>query len=126
MNPVATDYRFCLLYIINIFSTICYADQDDEGCAWVQNNRNTNGEQNIGVVSSRDECIHLVMTQCPTATLANTQYEFESTTSCWCQYGTDMNEDSSGWSACMISTLSDQYISDLYTTYGGGQFYRIY
>ena len=89
----------------NIFSTICCADRDDEGCDWVQNNINTDGEQNIGDVSSRDECIHLVLSQCPTATIANMQYEFDSTSSCWCQYGTNMNVDySSGWSNCLIST----------------------
>ena len=63
------------------------------------------------------------MTQCPNATLANTEYEFENSTSCWCQYGTNMTEDDSGWGSCLISTLSDQYKADLYTTYGGGQFY---
>ena len=111
----------------NIFSTICCADRDDEGCDWVQNNINTDGEQNIGDVSSRDECIHLVLSQCPTATIANMQYEFDSTSSCWCQYGTNMNVDSSsGWTNCLISTLSVEYKADLYTTYGGGQFYRIY
>lgn len=110
--------------IFNIFSLILLntiSHADDENCVWVRNNINTYGEHLAGMVTSRDECVHLVLTECPTATIANMAYDIDSYygADCWCQYGTDMTEDSSSsYTNCLISSLSDGYIEELESIYG--------
>jgi hypothetical protein len=112
--------------IFNIFSlilltTISHADHDDENCVWVRNNINTYGERLAGMVTSRDECVHLVLTECPSATIANMAYNIGNSADCWCQYGIDMTEDSSSYyTNCLISSLSDEYKEYLYDNYGNG------
>jgi hypothetical protein len=112
-----TFYIFSLI----LLATISHADHDDdENCIWVQNNFNTNGEHLAGMVTSRDECVHLVLTECPSATIANVALS-NGERDCWCQYGTDMTEDSSSYyTNCLISSLSDEYKEYLYSTYGNG------
>ena len=111
------------IFPLILLATISHADHDDENCVWVRNNINTNGEHLAGMVSSRDECVHLILTECPSATIANMAYDFDSNygADCWCQYGTDMTEDSSSYyTNCLISSISDEYKQYLYDNYGNG------
>ena len=114
------------IFPLILLATISHADHDDdddENCVWVQNNFNTNQEHLAGMVTSRDECVHLVLTECPSATIANMAYYIDTSygADCWCQYGTDMTEDSSSYyTNCLISSLSDEYKEYLYDNYGNG------
>jgi hypothetical protein len=109
-----------LIFPLILLASISHADHDDDdNCVWVQNNINTNGEHLAGMVSSRDECVHLVLTECPSATIANMAYNIGDSADCWCQYGTDMTPNpSSYYTNCLISSLSDEYKEYLYSTYG--------
>jgi len=111
------------IFSLILLSTISHADHDDddENCVWVQNNINTNGESLAGMVTSRDECVHLVLTECPSATIANMAYNIGDSADCWCQYGTDMTPNpSSSYTNCLISSISDEYKQYLYDNYGNG------
>jgi len=109
------------IFFLILLTTISHADHDDENCVWVRNNINTYGEHLAGMVTSRDECVHLVLTECPSATIANMAYNIGDSADCWCQYGTDMTEDSSSpYTNCLISSLSDEYKEYLYDNYGNG------
>ena len=108
------------IFFLILLATISHAD-DDENCDWVRNNINTYGEHLAGMVTSRDECVHLVLTECPTATIANVAVNINGNGDCWCQYGTDMTLDSSSYyTNCLISSLSDEYKEYLYDNYGNG------
>jgi len=74
-------------------------------CDWVIQNRNTNGEKNIGEASSPEECITMVKAQCSGATIANLPKEGHG--SCWCQFGNNMEPDpSSSWQTCLLSSIT--------------------
>jgi len=73
------------------------------GCKWIENNINTAGEMYVGEVSNEAECIQLVRDQCPSATIANLGV---SSSSCWCQYGTDLTPVSgAGCKNCLLSSI---------------------
>jgi len=90
------------IFIFGLLLAISYAQTD---CNWVVQNRNTNGEKNIGQASSPEECIKMVKERCPGFTIANLPKTGSG--SCWCQKGDDMREDSgSTWQTCLLSTIT--------------------
>ena len=62
-------------------------------------NANTDNEIQVGLVNSYEECVELVQTSCPDATMANidfsSSYGSSYIGSCWCQFGDNMkmNDD---------------------------------
>ena len=69
---------------------------DWSSCTWIESNANTDGEHDVGVVQSYEECIDIVRQQCPDATMANIDMDNADSGSlgtCWCQYGGVMNID---------------------------------
>ena len=56
-------------------------------------------------MSSYDECILKVQTQCPNADIANVQQGGSG--GCYCQYGNNFEVDSSAvWENCDLSTVN--------------------
>ena len=73
-----------------------------DSCNWIQSDSNTAGQQNIGDAASPDDCIAMVLAQCPTATIAN--IDTSGSGGCWCQYGENPTPDSSGYMSCVLAT----------------------
>eukprot|EP00640_Fibrocapsa_japonica_P001512 CAMPEP_0113952428 /NCGR_PEP_ID=MMETSP1339-20121228/90415_1 /TAXON_ID=94617 /ORGANISM="Fibrocapsa japonica" /LENGTH=388 /DNA_ID=CAMNT_0000961041 /DNA_START=54 /DNA_END=1217 /DNA_ORIENTATION=- /assembly_acc=CAM_ASM_000762 len=72
-----------------------YGPSDSEECTWVRNDRNR-PEEWAGRAYSREQCISMVQTKCPDATIASIYVKDNTAVqgdSCYCQWGTDMTPE---------------------------------
>lgn len=90
---------FKLLFASTV--AVALATDNDATCVWVKNNYNSNNEVEADPAASKEECIANVREKCPTATIAN--YEVGGN-QCFCQFGNNMNLDSSAkWENCLLA-----------------------
>ena len=76
-----------------------------DNCDWIESDSNTDNQRSLAdSVASPDECIAMVMEQCPSATIAN--IHSSGTMGCYCQYGSNPTPDTEGWMSCVLSTAS--------------------
>ena len=76
-----------------------------DSCDWIESDSNTDNQRSLAdSVASPDECIAMVMEQCPSATIAN--IHSSGTMGCYCQYGSNPTPDTEGWMSCVLSTAT--------------------
>ena len=76
-----------------------------DNCDWIESDSNTDNQRSLAdSVASPDECIAMVMEQCPSATIAN--IHSSGTMGCYCQYGSNPTPDTEGWMSCVLSTAT--------------------
>ena len=74
-----------------------------DGCDWIESDSNTDNQKILADAASPDECITMVMEQCPAASIAN--IHSSGSGGCYCQYGTP-TPDNEGWMSCVLSTAT--------------------
>ena len=76
-----------------------------DNCDWIESDSNTDNQRSLAdSVASPDECIAMVMEQCPSATIAN--IHSSGTMGCYCQYGSNPTPETEGWMSCVLSTAT--------------------
>ena len=75
-----------------------------DSCDWIESDSNTDNQRSLADAATPDECIAMVMEQCPAASIAN--IGSSGSGGCYCQYGSNPTTDNSGWMSCVLSTAT--------------------
>ena len=74
-----------------------------DNCDWIESDSNTDNQRSLADAATPNECIAMVMEQCPAASIAN--IISSGSGGCYCQYGTP-TPDNEGWMSCVLSTAT--------------------
>ena len=75
-----------------------------DSCDWIESDSNTDNQRSLADAATPDECIAMVMEQCPAASIAN--IISSGSGGCYCHYGSNPTTDNSGWMSCVLSTAT--------------------
>jgi len=75
-----------------------------DNCDWIESDSNTDNQRSLADAATPDECIAMVMEQCPAASIAN--IISSGSGGCYCQYGSNPIADNEGWMSCVLSTAT--------------------